>query len=35
MTPAFRYGILMADDYIEQNMVKTDKWGEIDDNMLH
>jgi len=35
MTPQFRYAILMADDKTEPNIVKTEKWGEVDDNTLH
>lgn len=34
MTPAFRYGILAADDYIEQNMVDNDG-RKVDDNVFH
>jgi ubiquitin carboxyl-terminal hydrolase 34 len=35
MTPAFRYGIMMADDGLEPNMVKKDNKWDIDDNMIH
>ena len=31
----FRYAILMADDKVPLNFVTDNKWGTVDDNVLH
>ena len=35
MCPTFRYSIMMANDHLEDNLIMKEKFGEIDDNVLH